>query len=222
MIHCVDKEICKECKGACCKRTGCIYLPEDFHSMEYEYLLELIKKGNISINLDIFKIHGTLDLYNKFKISDVTPFNQDLWSFYLYLRARNINSDIIDFLGKEGTCSMLTENGCSYKDSERPSLGLSLIPQKNGDCKQIAKQYTYQIMFDWIKHQDVLNKIVFKLSNKSPLDLFKEACENDAFYRFFCNNFSHYINPVDGIRAECNYCNINIDEKVNVKKLIFK
>lgn len=222
MIHCIDKAICKECKGACCKRTGCTYLPEDFDSMEYQYLLDLINKGNISIDLHIFKIHGTFELYNKFKISNVTPFNQDLWSFYLYLRARNIKSDIIDFLGKEGTCSMLTENGCSYSDNQRPSLGLSLIPQKNGDCKQIAKQYAYQIMFDWIKYQDVLDRIVFKISNKSTLDLFKDVCMNNDYLRFWLNNFSYYINPTDGIREECNYCNINIEEKINVKKLIFK
>jgi len=218
----INKDICKECGGVCCMKNGCMYLPEDFESMEYEYLYNLINKGNISINLSIFSIHGTLKLCNKFNITDITPSNQDLWSFYLFLKVRNIHSDIIDFTDKKSPCIMLTEKGCAYNDNERPTYGLSLVPKKNEKCIQIANKYSLEVMYDWIKHQDVLNKLIFNISNKNTMDLFKEATLENEVLKLFYDNFSHYINPYDGIKAEYNYINKKIDEKINVKKLILK
>ena len=70
MSEYINKELCKECGGSCCKKNGCMYLPEDFESMEYDYLLNKIKEGNISICLNFITIHGTLELYKEVKESN--------------------------------------------------------------------------------------------------------------------------------------------------------
>ena len=219
MLEYINKDICSECGGNCCKKNGCAYLPEDFKSMEYEYLYNLIKEGNISIELGTFEIHTTDELCEKFNIKNC---DDDLWSYYLYLKVRNVNSEIINFVGNESQCSMLTENGCAYSDSERPTYGLSLIPKKGKKCEQIANKFTCEVIYDWIKHQDVLRKIVCNLTNKTIKQLLKEAAEEDIHIRQCLEYYSSYINPVDAIEAEIKYLDKKINKKTNVKKLILK
>lgn len=222
MSEYINKELCKECGGSCCKRNGCMYLPEDFESMEYDYLLNKIKEGNISICLNFITIHGTLELYKELNIKKIDPDHQDFWSYYLYLKVRNIDSGLIDFLGERSQCSMLTENGCAYSDNERPTFGLSLVPKKGEKCKQTAKKYFYEVDYDWIKHQDVLRKIVSELTNKTVDELIEEASKESYYIAAYLNTKSHYINHLDGIQAEFKYLNREINENLNVKKLILK
>lgn len=216
----INKDLCKECGGHCCKKNGCMYLPEDFESMEYDYLLNIIKEGNISIRLNFINIHGTLELYDKLNITEIDPNHQDFWSYYLYLKARNIDSGIIDFLGEKSRCCMLTENGCAYTDDERPTYGLSLIPKKGEKCKQLANKYFYEVDYDWIKYQDVLRKIVSELANKTVDELIEEASKESDFIAAYLNSKSYYINPLDGIKAEFKYLDKEIPENKNIKELI--
>lgn len=216
----INKDICGKCVDSCCKRTGCIYLPEDFESMEYEYLLNLILEGNISIVVSVFYVHPTIELLEKYNISDLST---EFWSYYLYLKVRNIDSDIIDFLNKRSSCSMLTDSGCFYSDDKRPSLGLSLIPKKpNGPCFQSARKYNSEIDYDWIKYQDVLNRIVFTISGETTSQLFEDICLSSEEYVYLNNSQLCYIDCFEGIKAKCNYCKKEIDENINVKKLILE
>ena len=43
-------EICKKCKGSCCKTMGCHYSPEDFKDLSFDGLKTEIDKGFISID----------------------------------------------------------------------------------------------------------------------------------------------------------------------------
>lgn len=203
----LNKDMCKLCGGACCKRSGCMYLPEDFESMKYESLINLINKGNISISAFEF------DLFDK-GFNENGYYSNFLWSYYLYLRVRNKYDNIINFSYSEGVCTMLDENGCKFNDLERPSLGLSLIPSKEigKDCEQVAFNYYYEIMYDWIKYQDVLEKIVYDISHKSSIKLYIE--------KFNYKNEQNYINPQEGFKKLCKNKDIKIDENVNVKKLV--
>jgi len=222
----LNKKKCSECGGVCCKRCGCMYLPEDFASMEYEDLLKLINVGNISINIHIFDIFGTSLIYEKYGFYNAATYNKRLWSYYLYLRARNIDGDIIDFFGGENTCSMLSDKGCKYSDNERPSLGLSLIPRKRKgeECVQPAYKYLYEIMYDWIKYQKVLEQIVIKIAGKTSIDLLaeKSKLEPSGYWALYYRNLQDYIHPEDAIKIECELKNIKIQEPINVKKLILR
>ncbi len=220
----LNKKICSECGGICCKKCGCMYLPEDFVSMEYESLLNVIKIGNISISISIFNIFygGNSDKSPTYE--KISPNHNILWSYYLYLRARNINRDIIDFFGIEGTCSILGDKGCKYSDSERPSLGLSLIPRKakDGGCVQLADKYSYEIMYDWIRYQKVLEQIIINISGKTSIDLIaeKSKLEPDSSVAYHYKNMQNYICPDDAIKIKCEMNNRIIEEEANVKELI--
>ncbi len=142
-----NKEMCARCKGACCKEMGCVYLPSDFESLEFDYLKGLLDQGKISISGQPFN-----------------GFYGDDWSYLLYLRARNVNSPIVDLFSKGGPCINLTDEGCSITNiNERPSLGLTVEPRQiGGPCHQ---HYTND--FSWMDYDNVLKQLLEYYSNKS-------------------------------------------------------
>lgn len=162
----INKEMCSLCQGVCCKRTGCMYLPEDFESLEYEYLKSRIDEGFITI----------AGFYH-------TDFlHADEWTYILFLKARNIEQDIVDFTGNKSKCRMLTDTGCGYDDENRPSYGKSLIPTRvGGPCKQPIGRY--ETRREWTKYQEVLNKLVFHYTNQLAYDylMHQNKILNDEF-----------------------------------------
>ena len=44
-----DKDICCECGGICCKKSGCDYVPKDFKNLNTAGILEILENGNVSI-----------------------------------------------------------------------------------------------------------------------------------------------------------------------------
>lgn len=42
----VDKEMCAECKGECCKESGCMYMPSDFKSFLFPKLKKKLLEGD--------------------------------------------------------------------------------------------------------------------------------------------------------------------------------
>ena len=200
-----------------------MYLPEDFTSMEYDDLLNLINVGNISININIFDIFCTSSDYKKY-ILDHSASDTVLWSYYLYLRARNIDGDIVDLFGGENPCRMLGDKGCKYTDKERPSLGLSLIPEKRkGEgCVQPAHRYLYEVMYDWLKHQKTLEELVRTFTNKTTIELIGEQGRTNPYWRNYYNKLDDYIDSETAFKIESELKNLKIDENINVKKLILK
>lgn len=147
--------MCRACGGQCCKENGCIFLPQDFSSLDFEFLKTELDKGNISISGQPLK-----------------GFYNNAWTFLLYLRARNRNADIVDLITSGGPCKMLSDTGCLWEETQRPSLGLLVKPTKiGGPCE---KKYDSNIALDWINYNDVLSKLVTYYTNKKAIDIISE------------------------------------------------
>ncbi len=143
-----NNKMCKECGGICCKEVGCIYLPTDFESMNINYLINLINKGNISISGELYNI------------------GNKAFSYLPFLRARNKDADIVDLITLGGPCKLLTANGCKLDISERPALGQRIIPTKiGGPCK---KDYELEEPYKWLKYSETLEKLV-KYNTKNEM-----------------------------------------------------
>ncbi len=154
----INYEMCKKCGGACCKQNGCIYLPKDFENLSFDYLKKEIDKGYISISGQPFVLF------------------KDAWSFLLYLRARNVNSNIVDLFPVGGPCALLTDTGCSLDETKRPSLGLMVESTKiGGPCK---KKYDSDIALNWLDYDDVLSKLIKYYTNMGIQDIICEQINN--------------------------------------------
>lgn len=148
----INSDMCKECGGICCKQNGCIYMPKDFSSINYNYMIRLLDEGNISIAGQPF-----------------TGFLNDAWSFLLYLRARNVDAPVVDLISSGGPCKMLTETGCSLKENKRPTLGLLVKPTIiGGPCEQ---KFTSDYLLNWSQYNDVLSRLVRYYTNKDVVDV---------------------------------------------------
>lgn len=135
-----NNKMCEECGRVCCKEVGCIYLPTDFKSMDINYLISLINKGNISISGEPYKI------------------GNKAFSYLPFLRARNKDADIVDLITLGGPCKLLTSNGCKLDMSERPALGQRVIPTKiGGPCR---KDYEIEEPYKWLKYSETLERLV--------------------------------------------------------------
>mgnify|MGYP003504759309 CR=1 FL=1 len=66
----------------------------------------------------------------------------------------------------------------------------------------------------------VVRKIVSELTNKTVDELIEETSKESDFIAAYLNSKSHYINPLDGIKAEFKYLDKEIPDNKNIKKLI--
>lgn len=152
MIAYTNKELCSQCKGECCKESGCMYMPSDFKKMKYSKLKNELLKGDISI--DAFPVTG---------------FYKDAWTLILFLRARNENCEIVDLFTNGGPCKMLKENGCFYDEKDRPSCGLSVKPIKiGGPCPKMFDENYFTS--EWLKHQNVLELLLKDFTKQELFD----------------------------------------------------
>ena len=157
-----NKDMCKKCGGRCCKKSGCDYLPQDFNDLTTNGLYEKLKEGNISIIASL-------------KV-ETLPNNNIYINPFLYLRARNINRDIVDLLSLKTTCTQLTETGCRYSYDERPSIGKNLIPMDDFKC--YPKENPIALIESWESYQKVLSKLVKRFTNLSVEEKLSEDVEN--------------------------------------------
>ncbi len=145
-----NTEVCKNCGGRCCKKSGCDYWPSDLPDKTYKGILKFLENGKVSIvaMMNFKRINGKLCNF---------PF--------LYLRERNTGRDIVDLLSMKTPCSNLTEHGCSYPYEERPSGGKNLTPSKDGLC--YPKEDNLQKVLEWSPYQKQLEKIVKRYTGLS-------------------------------------------------------
>ncbi len=166
-----NKELCAKCGGKCCIKSGCDYFVSDFKSIDKATILKALETGNISI-VSAFK-------------NETLPNGQMKMVPILYLRARNKGREVIDLFSMKKTCSMLTDTGCSYTLSERPSGGVNLIPGENG-CKP-AKNPLEELE-KWLPYQSLLAKIVKRYTGMS-VDAKIKCDVEEVFYDVLCHNF---------------------------------
>lgn len=143
-------DICRECGGMCCKKSGCDYSALDFKNCSYNTLYNELLKGDKSIVS-----------YMKFKVDSNGNYTYEP---LLYLRARNNGRDIVDLVSIKTGCSLLGENGCKFSYEERPSGGKNLKPvrKEEGECVPLASPL--YIVNSWIKHQQTLKRLVLNLT----------------------------------------------------------
>ena len=135
----INKKLCSDCEGKCCKQCGCEYAPSDFRKISVSALRTEIAKGHISIDW------WEGDPTGKNKVSQA-----------YYLRARNKNAGIVDS-SWGGKCGLLTETGCLLSFKKRPKGGRMVIPKENGRCtNKYGKQ---QAAIDWMRYHDILEEL---------------------------------------------------------------
>lgn len=154
----INYEMCKICGGVCCKQNGCLYLPEDFKKIHFNYLRKQIDKGKISISGQ-----------------PLNGFEGDTWTFVLYLRARNIDAPAVDLITAGGPCVNLTENGCILNETERPTVGLTLNPTKiGGPCQNTTSQ---EEVLTWLHYNEVLENLVKHYTNQNVTEVLVDQLE---------------------------------------------
>lgn len=168
-----NKELCSKC-GLCCKKSGCDYFVSDFDSITLDKLRDFLSSGQVSIV-------SALD-FKRGKNNNL------MMSPFLYLRARNINRDIVDLISLKTTCSLLTENGCSLDKESRPGGGLNLIPAPDLGCHPMNNPV--DMILKWEPYQKILTRLVKQITGKSINEKLKE----DSYHLFLDilnENFEH-------------------------------
>lgn len=169
-----DLSICSECGGMCCKKSGCDYSLTDFSDLKYQTMLNELNKGDKSIVAMI----SFRTLHNGKLIAE--PF--------MYIRARNVNRDIVDLISMKTRCSQLGENGCKYDYEHRPLGGRNLKPSrsKDGPCRPVISPIW--IMETWKPYQKQLSKLVKYYTGMSVDKKIKIDVEN-LIYDVMMENF---------------------------------
>jgi len=168
-----NKDLCSKCGGYCCKRGGCDYSSTDFETLKIDYLQTKLEEGYISIVS-----------YLNFKVTkDGKVINHP----FLFLRARNINRPIVDLLSLRTTCKALINNKCLYDIKDRPTGGVNFIPKENNKCYPLIPQI--EIVNTWNNYQNILNRLVKRITGKNVYENLKIDVEN-LFYDFFIKNFT--------------------------------
>ena len=173
--------LCRECGGMCCKKSGCDYSADDFDNCSYNNLVKELSKGDKSIIC-----------YMKFKEDDL---GNVTYEPFLYLRARNNNRDIIDLVSIKTGCSLLLSNGCSLDYKHRPMGGRNLKPVAPGEggCRPLKNPL--DVVNSWKPHQKTLKRLVITFSGKSVNAKIKEDVEN-LFYDVYTNDLSS-VSPME-------------------------
>ena len=173
-----DRDICKECGGFCCKKSGCDYSPKDFKDLGIKALVDILNEGNVSIV-------AAFD-YSVLRDGTKVP------KFHLYLRARNIDRGPVDLFSFKKQCSMLTETGCSYDLEHRPFGGANLVPvgmnpkTKLPDC--YVDENPLNIIMSWESYQNTLRKAVKRITGNTVEKQFELDAE-EVFYQTLMEDF---------------------------------
>ena len=184
-----DRDVCRECGGFCCKKSGCDYSPKDFKDLSLNGVLNILECGNISI-VSVVSF-------------ELLPNGKKCCTPFLFLRARNVDRDIVDIMSYRKQCSMLTETGCSYDLEHRPSGGSNLLPLGIDPDTGIPMCHPDEdpstIVRPWESYQKVLTKAVKRLTGKTVEEVFVEQLE-ELFVTFLKQDFDG-ISPVEGFQV---------------------
>ena len=142
----VNSQICKKCKGICCKSEGCLYSPSNFKEVSFSALKEFISKG-----------YSTIILIREFYTGLEDSF---------ILKVRRVGEPVVKTkLIKNTPCILLGDKGCMLSENKRPKGGIELIPLETGSC---IPAYTYrEAVEEWMPYQKILKDLVIFFMNKN-------------------------------------------------------
>ena len=100
----------------------------------------------------------------------------------------------MDLLSLKKRCSLLTDTCCLYNLENCLSGGVNLIPDKNW-CYQLANQK--EAILKWGTYQNLLSKIVKRLTGKIVLEVFEKFSETEieeVIHKDLANLYPHLLN----------------------------
>lgn len=158
-----ELDICRECGGMCCNKCGCDYAVSDFKEKTYQGFIEALSDGDKSIV-------AMID-FRTLSNGRIVP------EPLLYIRARNINRDIIDLVSMKTRCASLLDDGCKHDYEHRPFGGRNLKPVRecDGACYPIVDPML--MVKAWGSYQKQLAKIVRFYTGKSVVEKISEDVE---------------------------------------------
>ena len=141
-----NSQICKKCKGNCCKSEGCLYSPSNFKEIAFDSLKEFICRG-----------YSTIILVREFYTGLEDSF---------VLKARRVGEPVVKTkIIKHTPCILLTDKGCMLSEDDRPKGGKELIPSETGGC---IPAYTYRkAVEEWMPYQKILEDLARFFINKN-------------------------------------------------------
>lgn len=170
-------DLCRECGGMCCIKCGCDYSVNDFKKCSYNTLLSELNKGDKSIvaALKFIKM----------------PNGKYTYDAFLYVRARNVNRDIIDLVSMKTRCAQLTDKGCTHSYEDRPANGRNLKPIIDEDGNKICKPIInpLDILKTWKPYQKVLKRLVYYYTGMGVDKKISQDVEN-LLYDVFVGNYT--------------------------------
>ena len=136
LINNSNSSMCSECGGACCKRKPGIYTPEQFESISYDSIKELLDSGTFAIDW----------------WEDDTP---------IYFIRPRIKGEPAIYGSWGGECINLTSKGCSLDFKDRPHACQTLVPNLiSGERKCYDNMKGKDRVGMWLPYQKQLNEIV--------------------------------------------------------------
>ena len=170
----VNDLLCKTCGGACCKKCGCAFSPDDIPALKSfskenikRYLRFKLMQGRTSIALHIteeFQYALTHDIPFPFFSKERAVKGMSIF----YLRIRNIERPIVDIFFPtpdfSAPCILLGENGCKLPFNKRPKEGRYLVPSTQCHVLTPVKER----MAEWLPYQDILYDLVLEFVDEVP------------------------------------------------------
>ncbi len=154
----VNYKMCRACKGKfCCQEHSGIYAPSDFpFELTVSNIKRLLNEKKASISSCIFA-----DEPDK---------------IYLYLSVPEVGKGPIDLFTLPTPCSYWNpETGCKFKRvDKRPWSCATLEPSSDGCIQHYSPD---KVLKDWMPYQKKLEKVILKLTGKTPKEIVKQDAE---------------------------------------------
>lgn len=137
----INKQLCMECGGGCCKSLPGCALPEDFGPDILKGLTEAFQSNKWAIDW------WEGDPTGKHKIDKA-----------YFIRPRIKGIETIFYCAWSGQCTFLSDKGCTLSHESRPSECRLLEPNE-GDC--ISHGATKrEAAIIWLPYHDIIHKAV--------------------------------------------------------------
>jgi Fe-S-cluster containining protein len=138
MLNFVNKKLCEDCGGECCKNLPGSCSPNDFNN-SLERVVDAIKSGRY-----------TIDWWENLEE------NGGLNGYFVRPAIKGKEGKVKDPTWGGGHCTFLTDSGCELSDTDRPEGCRMLEPSTGADC-EIHGMGKHDSAIAWINFYDLLH-----------------------------------------------------------------